>query len=122
MTTGAIIPALGILTVGLSAALVTSYIRERKLRSRYKSIIDAEEEGRRLKDEARSNAEKIEAEGRRLQDEARRNAEKIEAAATAELDLLKKETEEKRKRLDESKAADGGRGERRCPLHNQRAG
>ena len=101
MTTGAIIPALGILTVGLSAALVTSYIRGRKLRSRYKSIIDAEKEGRRLKDEARSNAEKIEAEGRRLQDEARRNAEKIEAAATTELDRLKKETEEKRKRLDD---------------------
>jgi peptidoglycan hydrolase CwlO-like protein len=41
-----------------------------------------------------------EAEGRRLQTDARRNAEEVKAAAAVELDRLRREAEEHRKRRD----------------------
>jgi uncharacterized protein DUF4041/Meiotically Up-regulated Gene 113 (MUG113) protein len=82
MTTGAVTAALGTLVIVLSAAVAMLYARARQLRSRYKSIIDAE------------------AEGRRLQADARRNAEELKAAAAEELDRLRKETEEHRKQRD----------------------
>jgi Domain of unknown function (DUF4041)/T5orf172 domain len=82
MTTGAVTAALGTLVVLLSAAVVTLYARVRQLRSRYKLIIDAE------------------AEGHRLQADARRITEEVKAVAAGELDRLRREAEEHRKRRD----------------------
>jgi hypothetical protein len=48
MTAAAVTAALYILVVVLSVAVATLYVRTRQLRSRYKLIIDAEAEGRRL--------------------------------------------------------------------------
>ncbi len=82
MTAAAVTAALVALVVMLSGAVAALYTRVRQLRSRYKLIIDAE------------------AEGRRLQADARRNADKTKAAAAGELDRLRKEAEEHQQRRD----------------------
>src|SRR6266545_4270745 len=82
MTAAAVTAALVALVVMLSGAVAALYTRVRQLRLRYKLIIDAE------------------AEGRRLQADARRNADKTKAAAAGELNRLRKEAEEHQKRRD----------------------
>ncbi len=80
--TAAITTVLGTPVVLLSAAVATLYARVRQLGSRYKSIIDAE------------------AEGRRIEADARRNADELKAATAAELDRIHREIEEQIKRRD----------------------
>ena len=82
MIADAIIAALSALVVVLIGVLATLYARLRQLRSRYKSIIDAE------------------AEGRRLQADAHRDADKLKAAAAGERDRLQREAEEHQRRRD----------------------
>jgi len=82
MTIDIVTVALGILLVMLLAALVMLYARLRQLRSRYKLIIDAE------------------AEGRRLQADAHRKADEVKAAAAEEIVHLRREVQENQKRRD----------------------
>lgn len=73
---------LGVLVVVLAISVAALYVRTRKLHSRYKSITDAE------------------AEGRRLRAEAHQSVEQAKAAVAGELDQLRRQIEEQRKQKD----------------------
>ncbi len=82
MSSNILLAILGVVSVGLAAAAVTLLIRLVRLQSRYKSIRD------------------VEAESRRLKDEASRSAEETTAAAARELERLRGEVDQQRKRRD----------------------
>jgi flagellar motility protein MotE (MotC chaperone) len=83
MSADILLAILGMVSVGLAAAAVTLFIRLRRLQARYKSIRD------------------VEAESRRLKDEASRSAEETTAAAARELERLRGEMDQQRKRRDD---------------------
>ena len=75
-----LLPILGLLATTLSLALIVVYTHLRRLRSHYQSVTDAE------------------AEALRLRTEAQRDADTVKAASTAEVDRLRREIEEEKKK------------------------
>jgi hypothetical protein len=101
----------GLLVVILSAITLTCWIRMRRLRLRYKPVMDAASEAQRLQTDAVEKAAKVKAtavseldrmrsEAQRLQSDAIEKAAKVKATAVSELDRMRKAIEEQRVRRD----------------------